>query len=87
MKAHIEIHFGESICFIIAEYHEVQIVITTDCIHEKMFSYIEFLDNRILALATKIIRKTVDEKIMKASQLSWPSSVDELESKSREPPA
>ena len=84
MKAHIEIHFGESICFIIVEYREVQIVISTECIHEKMFSYIEFLDNRFLALATRIIRKTVDEKIKKASQLSWPSSVDELESKSRE---
>ena len=35
----------------------------------------------------RIIRKSVDEMIKKASQLSWPPSVDELESKSREPPA
>ena len=32
-------------------------------------------------------QKTVDEMIKKDSQLSWPLPVDELESKSREPPA
>ena len=37
--------------------------------------YREFSDNRILVLATTIIRR------------SWPPSVDELESKSREEPA
>ena len=30
---------------------------------------------------------SIDEMIKKASQLSWPPSVDELESKSREPQA
>ena len=86
LKAHLERHFGESICFITVEYHEVQIVSSTECIHEKtLSSYIEFSDNRILVLVARIIRKSVDEMIKKASQLSWSPSVDELESKSREP--
>ena len=86
MKACLERHFRESICFITVEYHEVQIIISTECIHEKMLSsYIEFSKNRILVLAARIIRKSVVEMIKKASQLSWPPSVDELESKSREP--
>ena len=49
LKARLERHFGESICFITVEYHEVQIVISTKCIHEK--TYIEFRDNCILILA------------------------------------
>ena len=85
LKASLERHFGENICFITVEYHEVQIVISTECIHKKtLCSYIEFLDNRTLVLAARIIRKSVDEMIKKASQLSWPQSVDELESKPRE---
>ena len=86
MKASLERHFGEIINFITVEYHEVQIVISTQCIHEKtLSSYIELSDDRILLLATRTIRKSVDEMIMKSSQLSWPPSVVELESKSREP--
>ena len=66
LKARLERHFGESICFITVEYHEVQIVISTECIHEKtLSSYIEFLDNRILVLVARIIRKSVDEIIKK----------------------
>ena len=85
LKAHLERHFGENICFITVEYHEVQIVISTECIHKKtLCSYKEFLDNRTLVLAARIIRKSVDEMIKKPSQLSWPPSVDELESKPRE---
>ena len=87
LKAHLKRHFGESICFITVEYHEVQIVISTECIHEKTNSYTGFSNNRIFVLEAKIIRKLVDEMIKKSSQLSWPPSVDELESKSREPPA
>ena len=52
---------------------------------ENVVFYIEFSDNRILVLAARIIRKSVDEMIKKASQLSWSPSVNELESKSREP--
>ena len=56
LKARLERHFGESICFITVEYHEVQIVISTECIHEKtLSSYIEFSDNRILVLVARII--------------------------------
>ena len=88
LKSRLERDFGESICFITVDYHEVQIVISTECIHEKtLSSSIEFSDNHILILASRIIQKSVDEMINKASQLSWPPSVDELESKSREPPA
>ena len=55
-KARIERHFGERICFITFEYHEVQIVISTRCIHEEtFFSHIELSDNRILVLAARII--------------------------------
>ena len=87
-KARLERHFGESICFIAVEYHEVEVVISTGCIHEKtLSSCIEFSYNSILVLAARIIRKSVDKMIKKASQLSWPPSVDELENKSREPPA
>ena len=43
------------------------------------------LGNRILVLAARIIRKTVEKMIKKASQLSWPPPVDKLENKSREP--
>ena len=88
MKSRLERHLGESICFITVEYYEVQIINSTEYIHEeKLSSYIEFSNNRILVLAARIIRKSVDEMIKKASQLSWPPSVDELESKYREPPA
>ena len=88
LKSRLERDFGDSICFITVDYHEVQIVISTECIHEKtLSSSIEFSDNHILILASRIIQKSVDEMINKASQLSWPPSVDELESKSREPPA
>ena len=38
LKARLERHFGESICFITVEYHEIQIVISTECIHEKTLS-------------------------------------------------
>ena len=52
LKGRLERHFGESICFITVEYHQVQTVISTECIHEKTLSlYIEFLDNCILVLA------------------------------------
>ena len=44
-------------------------------------------DNRTLVLAATIIRKSVDEMIKKVSELAWPPSVDEIENKSREPPA
>ena len=88
LKARLERHFGESICFITVEYHEVQIVISTECIHEEtLSSYIEFSENCILVLVVRTIRNSVDEMIKKASQLSWPPSVDELKSKSRKPPA
>ena len=86
LKARLARHFGESICFITVEYHEVQIVISTECIHEKtLSSYIEFTDNRILVLVGRIIRKSVGEIIKKATQLLWSPSVDELESRSTEP--
>ena len=86
LKARLERHFDEIIYFITVEYHEVQIVISTECIHEKtLSSYIELSDNRILLLTARTIRKSVDEMIKKSSHLSWPPSVDELESKSREP--
>ena len=88
LKPRLERHFGEGICLITVEYHELQIVISTECINEKtLSSYIVFLDNRILVLLARIIRNSVDEMIKKASPLSWPPSEDGLESKSREPPA
>ena len=52
---------------------------------EKLSSYIEFTDNRTLVLVARIIRKSVDEIIKKATQLLWSPSVDELESRSTEP--
>ena len=88
LKARLERHFGEGICLITAEYPDIQIVISTECINEKTLSlHIVFLDNCILVLLARIIQNSVDEMIKKASQLSWPPSEDGLESKSREPPA
>ena len=85
LKERLENRFGDTISFIKTEYHEVHIVISTECIREKtLSSYVEFSDKHILTLAARKIRQSVVNMIEQADPLSWPPSVDELERRSRE---
>lgn len=88
LKERLEKRFGDSISFIKTEYHQVQIIISTESIHEKsLSSYLEFSDKHILTLAARQNRKSVVDMIDQAEPLSWPPTVDELKRRSAQTPA
>ena len=79
--------YGCSLLFISPEYHSSQLVISRDYLQSyDLSSTIEFSDEFFIQKAEKILRNAVLSKIINASDLPWPPTVESLQRKSRDHP-